>query len=81
MEFIKHGEEDPRYYNLIYKMLTHQSGQFKTFPLGFQMDQFKGFNEKVLFKLPQEMQKQLRQEAIYHDDEGWDSNAESAILF
>lgn len=72
--FVKHGEEDSRYYCLIYKMLTYQSGKNKTYPVGFQMAQCEGFNEQVLAKLPWEMRERLKQEAFYHDDEGWDSD-------
>ena len=39
---VKHREEDSRYFGLIYKILTHQSGQNKTYPVGFQMARCKG---------------------------------------
>ena len=34
-EFVKHGGNDARYYNLIYEMLTYQTVRNKSFPLGF----------------------------------------------
>ena len=34
-EFVKHGGNDARYYNLIYEMLTYQTVLNKSFPLGF----------------------------------------------
>jgi len=71
--FVKHGEDDSRYYGLVYKMLTHQSRKNKTFPLGFQMAECEGFDE-VLNKLPQKMQTQLWQESFYYDDDEWDSD-------
>ena len=55
--FVKHGEDDSRYYGLVYKMLTHQSRKNKTFSLGFQMAECEGFDE-VLNKLPQKMKTQ-----------------------
>ena len=35
-EFVKQGEKDARYYNLIYEMLTYQTVRNKSFPLGFR---------------------------------------------
>ena len=35
-EFVKHREDDTRYYNLIYEMLTYQTVHNKSFPLGFR---------------------------------------------
>ena len=35
-EFVKQGENDASYYNLIYEMLTYQTVRNKSFPLGFR---------------------------------------------
>ena len=49
-EFVKCGMDDTRYYELIYRMLTHRLND--NFPLGFAMSEQDGFNDKVLAKLP-----------------------------
>lgn len=72
--FVKHGQEDARYYDLIYTMLTHQIAKNKSFPLGFQMVLRDGFNKEVLAELPQEMQERLRRETFNYDDDGWNSD-------
>ena len=66
-EFIKHGENDARYYNLIYEMLTYQTTRNKSFPLGFRASKGIGWKEEVFDKLPSEMQKQLSNESFYTD--------------
>ena len=57
-EFVKHGIDDARYYDLFYTMMTHRLNG--SFPLGFAMNEYNGFNDEVLVKLPSEMQKQLK---------------------
>ena len=57
-EFVKRGMGDARYYELIYKMLTHRLND--SFPLGFAMSEQDGFNDKVLAKLPSKIQEQLK---------------------
>ena len=47
-------------------MLTHRLNN--GFPVGFGMSEQDGFNEKVLAKLPLEMQKQLKSETFERDD-------------
>ena len=69
-EFVKRGIDDARYYELIYKMLTHQLNG--TFPLGFAMSEQNGFNDEVLAKLPSKIQKQLKSYTFYEDDEDTD---------
>ena len=66
-EFVKHGENDSRYYNLIYEMLTYQTVRNVSFPLGCRARRGTGWNEEVLAKLPSEMQKQLSKESFYMD--------------
>ena len=65
-EFVKRGIDDARYYELIYIMLTHRLNG--SFPLGFAMSKYDGFNDKVLAKLPSEMQKQLKNYTFHKDD-------------
>jgi len=43
-----------------------------SFPLGFAMSKYNGFNDKVLAKLPLEMKKQLESYTFYKDDEDMD---------
>ena len=43
-----------------------------SFPLGFAMSKYNGFNDKVLAKLPSEMQKQLESYTFHKDDEDMD---------
>ena len=69
-EFVKRGMGDARYYELIYKMLTHRLND--SFPLGFAMSEQDGFNDKVLAKLPSKIQKQLKNYTLYVDDEDTD---------
>ena len=69
-EFVKRGMGDARYYELIYKMLTHRLNG--SFPLGFAMSEQDGFNDKVLAKLPSKIQKQLKSYTLYIDDEDTD---------
>ena len=69
-EFVKRGMGDVRYYELIYKMLTHRLNG--SFPLGFAMSEQDGFNDKVLAKLPSKIQKQLKSYTLYIDDEDTD---------
>ena len=69
-EFVKRGMGDARYYELIYKMLTHRLND--SFPLGFAMSEQDGFNDKVLAKLPSKIQKQLKSYTFYIDDEDTD---------
>ena len=69
-EFVKRGIDDARYYELIYIMLTHRLNG--SFPLGFAMSKYDGFNDKVLAKLPSEMQKQLESYTFHKDDEDTD---------
>ena len=66
-EFVKHGIEDARYYDLIYTMLTYRlaSGSHS---LGFQMSLEDGFNDEVLAKLPPKMQEELKGASFYEDD-------------
>ena len=65
-EFVKRGTDDARYYELIYTMLTNRI--IGSFPLGFEIGKGDGFNDKVLAKLPLEMQKQLKSYTFYQDD-------------
>ena len=64
-EFVKRGMGDARYYELIYKMLTHRLNG--SFPLGFAMSEQDGFNDKVLAKLPSKIQKQLKGYTFHKD--------------
>ena len=66
-EFVKRGIDDPRYYELIYTILTHRLNN--NFPLGFAMSQQNGFNDEVLAKLPSKIQNQLKSHTFYIDDE------------
>ena len=66
-EFVKYGEIDARYYNLIYEMLTYQTTRNKSFPLGYRARRGTGWNEEVFAKLPSEMKKQLSKESFYTD--------------
>ena len=67
-EFVKQGEKDVRYYNLIYEMLTYQTVRNKSFPLGFKARRGNGWNEEVFAKLPWEMQEILRSESFYSNE-------------
>jgi len=69
-EFVKRGMGDARYYELIYKMLTHRLNG--SFPLGFAMSEQDGFNDKVLAKLPSKIQKQLKSYTFHKDDKNTD---------
>ena len=69
-EFVKHAIDDARYYDLIYKMLTYRLNG--GFPLGFEMGKKDEFNDKVLAKLPLEMQKQIKSYTFDEDDEDTD---------
>ena len=69
-EFVKRGIDDASYYNLIYTMLTHPLNG--GFPLGFAMSKYNGFNDKVLAKLPSEMQKELKSYTFDKDDKDTD---------
>ena len=66
--FVKHGESDARYYNLIYMILTHQSRKNDSFPIGHAVRTCEGFEDAVLAKLPLEMRKQLEGESFYAED-------------
>ena len=66
-EFIKHGINNARYFDLIYSMLTHRLGE--GFPIGFEMGKTDRFNEEVLAKLPLEIQKRLKSEIYVEDNE------------
>ena len=66
-EFVKHAENDARYYNLIYEILTYQTTRNKSFPLGFRARRGTGWNEEVFAKLPSEMQRRLSNESFYTD--------------
>ena len=68
-EFVKHGEKDARYYNLIYEMLTYQTVRNQSFPLGFRARRGTGWKEEVLAKLPSEMQERLSGESFYTNDD------------
>ena len=48
-------------------MLTYRLND--GFPLGFEIGKGDGFNDKVLAKLPLEMQKQLKSYTFNEDDE------------
>ena len=65
--FVKRGINDARYYDLIYTMLTYRLNG--GFPLGFEMGKKDEFNDKVLAKLPLEMQKQIKSYTFDEDDE------------
>ena len=67
-EFVKHGGNDARYYNLIYEMLTYQTVHNKSFPLGFRACKGTGWDEEVFAKLPPEMQERLGSESFYAND-------------
>ena len=41
-EFIKNGEKDSRYYNLIEEMLTYQIVRNEAFPLGHRVHNYEG---------------------------------------
>ena len=69
-EFVKRGMGDARYYELIYKMLTHRLNG--SFPLGFAMSEQDGFNDKVLAKLPSKIQKQLKSYTFHKDHKNTD---------
>ena len=69
-EFVKRGMGDARYYELIYKMLTHRLND--NFPLGFAMSEQDGFNDKVLAKLPSKIQKQLKSYTFHKDHKNTD---------
>ena len=69
-EFVKRGMGDARYYELIYKMLTHRLNG--SFPLGFAMSEQDGFNDKVLAKLPSRIQKQLKSYTFHKDHKNTD---------
>ena len=69
-EFVKRGMGDARYYELIYKMLTHRLNG--SFPLGFAMSEQDGFNDKILAKLPSEIQKQLKSYTFHKDHKNTD---------
>ena len=64
-EFIKHGKNDDRYYNLIYEMLTYQTVEDTSLPLGYQIRKCTGWDGEVFAKLPSEMQEQLSGESFY----------------
>lgn len=64
-EFIKHGKFDDRYYNLIYEMLTYQTVEDTSLPLGYQIRKCTGWDGEVFAKLPSEMQEQLSSESFY----------------
>ncbi len=66
--FVKHGEKDARYYDLIYIMFTHQYRENGSFPLGFEMSKLAGFTSEVLAKLPPTLQDKLQGESFYHDE-------------
>ena len=66
-KFVKHGEEDARYYDQIYTMLTYHLN--RSHLLGFQMSLEDGFNDKVLAKLPPKMQEELKGASFYEDDD------------
>ena len=69
-EFVKREIDDARYYHLIYAMLTYRLNG--GFPLGFEMGKKDEFNDKVLAKIPLEMQKQLKSYTFDDDDEDMD---------
>ena len=64
-EFIKHGKNDDRYYNLIYEMLTYQTVEDTSLPLGYQIRKCTGWEGEVFAKLPAEIQEQLSGESFY----------------
>lgn len=64
-EFIKHGKNDDRYYNLIYEMLTYQTVEDTSLPLGYQIRKCNGWEGEVFAKLPAEIQEQLSGESFY----------------
>ena len=66
-EFIKHGINDTRDYDLIYTMLTHRIGE--GCPIGFEMGKKSRFNYEVLAKLILKMQKRLKSETYVEDNE------------
>ena len=67
-EFIKYGKRDARYYDLIYEMLTYQTVESKSFPLGASLASCKGFKCKILSEFPPAMRKQLEGEGFYAKD-------------
>ena len=66
--FIRHGKHDARYYDLVYMILTHQSRENDSFPIGHAVRTCEGFEDGVLAEFPPEMQKQLKHESFYAKD-------------
>lgn len=66
-EFVKNGEKDAHYYNLIDEMLTYQTFRYDSFPLGYGVRSCSGWKEDVFDKLPSEMQAKLNGESFYTD--------------
>ena len=66
--FIKHGEHDARYYDLIYMILTHQPRKNDSFPIGHSVRNCEGFRDAVLVKFPPEMRERLESESFYAKD-------------
>ena len=65
-KFIKYGKRDARYYDLIYEMLTHQTVENKSFPLGYRIpEECKWFKDEILSEFPPAMQEKLKSEGFY----------------
>ena len=58
-EFIKQRKNDDQNYNLIYEMLTYQTVEGTSLPLGYQTRKCTGWDVEVFAKLPSEIQEQL----------------------
>ena len=67
-EFIRHGKQDSRYYDLVFTILTHQSKKNVSFPIGHSVKDCEGFKDGVLSEFPPEMQKQLKGFSFYAKD-------------
>ena len=70
-KFVLFAEKDPRYYDLVEHVLTHQALSNAAEPLAANLSQrprFRNsFKEKVLNKLPETIQKRLSEETYYFD--------------
>ena len=66
--FIRHGKHDARYYDLVYMILTHQSRENNSFPIGYSVKDCKGFKDGVLAEFPPAMRKQLEGKSFYAKD-------------
>ena len=65
-KFIKYGKRDARYYDLIYEILTHQTKENESFPLGYRIqEKCEWFKGEILSEFPPAMQEQLKSEGFY----------------